>query len=571
MPGVVSMPRGNVAQQCEQFTGSEPGSSSLDGASSFCSPSFLPAVVFSGFGGGVGFTFGRHSFSLFTRYFTSRSSRPIRSVMSFTVSRTGALRASFSCSATSVSRHSIVLRIAFSSVSISTAVNTSFSGLVSLVRLRALRRNPSEPLIICFSAFSAIGRSWCSQWRAYTSFATPRSSSSLVSYVSASASDPSSYSHSEISPHRLRIASISVSVAHDAYSCSSSFTCASITAFSAVSRRCFALSTWSSADSRLADASNSSPSSGTTYASSTFDGIGSLSVTIFGFTVAFFASVPSSAAFLSAGSPASGLASFAPPSASLSFPDCFLPSCCCCCCCSSSADSFPSFPLAGSSSSFASAPPSVGGFSSAGLSALSPENSLLIVLPIFWNVLSSSSSSSLVTVFSSTSSTLASEKMPESSSRKCALMPFDSTFSATLAFSRLATSLSCTRARSGEPSVSVSPFSTASSSAYCTVNSKSSVCLLNVITFFCGYEFIEPKSVRRTWRVAPLSPSRSNTTWIGNRTASFVMNFFTLKPVARSAARYTAPMQAASSAFRFFASSCPMWVRIIFNRHMGRR
>uniref|UniRef100_A0A182U0W8 Uncharacterized protein n=1 Tax=Anopheles melas TaxID=34690 RepID=A0A182U0W8_9DIPT len=490
MPGVVSMLRGNVAQQCEQFTGSEPVCSSLDGASSFCSPSFLPAVVFSGFGGGVGFTFGRHSFSLFTRYFTSRSSRPIRSVMSFTVSRTGALRASFSCSATSVSRHSTVLRIAFSSVSISTAVNTSFSGLVSLVRLRALRRNPSEPLIICFSAFSAIGRSWCSQWRAYTSFATPRSSSSLLSYVSASASDPSSYSHSEISPHRLRIVSISVSVAHDAYSCSSSFTCASITA-----------------DSRLADASNSSPSSGTTYASSTFDGIGSLSVTIFGFTVAFFASVPSSVAFLSAVSPASGLASFAPPSASLSFAG-FLPSCCC----SSSADSFPSFPLAGSSSSFASAPPSVGGFSSAGLSALSPENSLLIVLPIFWNVLSSSSSSSLVTVFSSTSSTLASEKMPESSSRKCALMPFDSTLSATLAFSRFATSLSCTRARSGEPRVSVSPFSTASRSAYCTVNSKSSVCLLNVITFFCGYEFIEPKSVRRTWRVAPLSPSRSNTT-----------------------------------------------------------
>uniref|UniRef100_A0A182KIJ2 Uncharacterized protein n=1 Tax=Anopheles christyi TaxID=43041 RepID=A0A182KIJ2_9DIPT len=91
-------------------------------------------------------------------------------------------------------------------------------------------------------------------------------------------------------------------------------------------------------------------------------------------------------------------------------------------------------------------------------------------------------------------------------------MPFDSTFSATPDFSFLATSLNLTRAKSIDPSVSVSPFSTESSSAYCTVNSKSSVCLLNVMTFFCGYEFIEPNSVRRTWRVEPLSPSRSNTT-----------------------------------------------------------
>uniref|UniRef100_A0A182FX32 Uncharacterized protein n=1 Tax=Anopheles albimanus TaxID=7167 RepID=A0A182FX32_ANOAL len=233
--------------------------SSTSSADSLESPDDSPVAVFSGFGGFVGLTFGRHSFSLLTRYFTSRSSIAIRSVMSLTVNRTGALRGCFSCSATSVSRHSIVLRIAFSSVSISTTVKTSFSGLTSLVKFFALRRNASEPLIICLSASRASGRSLCSQCRAYTSFATPRSSSSFFSYVSASASAPSSYSQSDSSEQRLRIVSISSGVPHEAYSSSSSLTCASITklssAFSAVSRRFLALSTASRADNRLADAS----------------------------------------------------------------------------------------------------------------------------------------------------------------------------------------------------------------------------------------------------------------------------------------------------------------------------
>uniref|UniRef100_A0A2M4DHJ2 Putative secreted protein n=1 Tax=Anopheles darlingi TaxID=43151 RepID=A0A2M4DHJ2_ANODA len=66
-------------------------------------------------------------------------------------------------------------------------------------------------------------------------------------------------------------------------------------------------------------------------------------------------------------------------------------------------------------------------------------------------------------------------------------MPLDSTLSAAVfAFSFFATSDNLTRARSVEPSVFAFFPSTDSSSAYCTVNSKSSVCLLNVMTFFCG-------------------------------------------------------------------------------------